>query len=240
MYRFHTLSLFKLLACVQAALVAGSALAAQAHTVYDKRERDWRNGAIVYQVIVDRFVPSANLEAKRGLYPAPKVLRDWSEPAKPGVYLVDAKLNSAELDFWGGDLQSMTTRLDHIQGLGADVIYLNPIHLAYTNHKYDAFDFKAISPEYGTRAEFKRLAADVHQRGMKLVLDGVFNHMGRNAPKFQDAFNNPKSPCRELPRRMAPVHGRGDELQLAPDCAGCGQRRVVYAKGRPHDGAHAA
>ena len=192
----HT-SLCQILAGLCATAIATSALATTENTVFAKRERDWRNGAIVYQVIVDRFVPSAHLEAKRALYPAPKVLRDWSEPAKPGVYLEDAKLNSAELDFWGGDLQSLTTRLDHIQHLGADVLYLNPIHLAYTNHKYDAFDFKAISPEYGTHQEFKQLATDVHQRGMKLVLDGVFNHMGRNAPKFQDAFKNPQSPWRD-------------------------------------------
>jgi len=187
----------RFLPALLAPLFATQVMAAPAGTPYQKRERDWRNGAIVYQVIVDRFVPSANLQAKRALYPAPKVLRDWSEPAKVGVYLEDAKLNSAELDFWGGDLQSLTTRLDHIQQLGADVLYLNPIHLAYTNHKYDAFDFKAISPEYGTHQQFKQLATDVHQRGMKLVLDGVFNHMGRNAPKFQDAFNNPKSPWRD-------------------------------------------
>jgi glycosidase len=179
------------------AIATGVFAAATADSPFFQRERDWRNGAIVYQVIVDRFVPSANLQAKRTLYPAPKVLRDWSEPAKAGVYLEDAKLNSAELDFWGGDLQSLSTRLDHIQNLGADVLYLNPIHLAYTNHKYDAFDFKAISPEYGTHQDFKLLAANVHQRGMKLVLDGVFNHMGRNAPKFQDAFKNPQSPWRD-------------------------------------------
>jgi glycosidase len=158
---------------MQLATLANSVLAAETVN-YDKRERDWRNGAIVYQVLVDRFVPSANLDAKRALYPAPKVLRDWSDPAKPGL----------------------STRLDYIAQLGADVLYLNPIHLAYTNHKYDAFDFKEISPEYGTRAEFKQLAADVHKRGMKLVLDGVFNHMGRNSPKFQDALKNPKSPWR--------------------------------------------
>lgn len=158
-----------------------------------KRERDWRNGAIVYQVLVDRFAPSARLEAKRGLYPAPKVLRDWSEEPKPGAYLPDAKLNSQEIEFWGGDLASLGGRLDYVQQLGADVLYLNPIHLAYTNHKYDALDFHAISPEFGNREDFRRLAADVHARGMKLVLDGVFNHMGRNAPIFQDAITNPAS-----------------------------------------------
>lgn len=161
------------------------------------RERDWRNGAIVYQVLVDRFAPSAQLEAKRRLYPAPKVLRDWSEVPQPGTYLSAARLNSQELDFWGGDLASLSSRLDYVQQLGADVLYLNPIHLAYTNHKYDALDFQEISPEFGDRADFIRLAADVHARGMKLVLDGVFNHMGRNAPIFQDALHNPASPWRE-------------------------------------------
>ncbi|MBI5295326.1 MAG: glycoside hydrolase family 13 protein [Chloroflexi bacterium] len=162
-----------------------------------KREQDWRNGAIVYQVLVDRFAPSAQLEAKRALYPSPKVLRDWSETPKAGAYLSEAKLNSQELDFWGGDFASLRSRLDHVQQLGANVLYLNPIHLAYTNHKYDALDFLKISPEFGDREDFLRLVADVHARGMKLVLDGVFNHMGRNAPIFQDALANPGSPWRE-------------------------------------------
>jgi glycosidase len=164
---------------------------------FAQRERDWRNGAIVYQVLVDRFAPSTRLEAKRGLYPAPKVLRDWSEVPHPGTSLADAHLNSQELDFWGGDLASLSDRLDYVQHLGADVLYLNPIHLAYTNHKYDALDFQAISPEFGNRQDFIRLAADVHARGMKVVLDGVFNHMGRNAPIFQDAITNPASVWRD-------------------------------------------
>jgi glycosidase len=172
-----------------ACLLAGAAQAGP----FEDRERDWRNGAIVYQIIVDRFVPAANLDAKRALYPVPKTLRPWTETPKPGPYLQDQKLAAHELDFWGGDLASATTKLDHIQQLGADVLYLNPIHLAYTNHKYDAFDFQAISPEYGTREDFKRLAADAKRRGLKVVVDGVFNHMGRNAPIFKEAFADPKS-----------------------------------------------
>ncbi|MBP7914313.1 MAG: hypothetical protein KAZ63_03125 [Vitreoscilla sp.] len=191
----HTIQQIVAIGLLAAPVLVAAGTAAP--TVYEKRERDWRNGAIVYQVIVDRFVPSADLAAKRGLYPPPKVLRDWSEPSRPGTYLADAKLNSQELDFWGGDLASLATRLDHVQGLGADVLYLNPIHLAYTNHKYDALDFQQISPEYGTRADFKRLAADVHARGMKVVLDGVFNHMGRNAPIFQQALADPRSRWRD-------------------------------------------
>ncbi|MBH9575317.1 glycoside hydrolase family 13 protein [Inhella proteolytica] len=164
---------------------------------FDAREKDWRNGAIVYQVLPDRFAPPANLDAKRPLYPAPKILRRWDETPKRGQYLPEAKLWSHEIEFWGGDLQSLTAKLDHVQQLGADVLYLNPIHLAYTNHKYDAFDYQAVSPEFGTRADVKALAQNLHARGMKLVLDGVFNHMGRNAPKFKDAEANPKSPWRD-------------------------------------------
>lgn len=158
---------------------------------FEDRERDWRNGAVVYQIIVDRFVPSADLEAKRALYPPPKTLKPWSETPRPGPYLEDQKLSAHELDFWGGDLASAMSKLDHIQRLGADVLYLNPIHLAYTNHKYDALDFQRISPEYGTRDDFRRLAADAHRRGLKVVLDGVFNHMGRNAPIFRQAMAEP-------------------------------------------------
>ena len=197
----HRLTLPRLLLGFFATAVAAAALAAPPTGPDERREADWRNGAIVDQMLVDRFVPAANLDAKRLHYPPPKVLRDWQESAKPGVDLADAKLNSRELDFSGGDLQGRSTRLDHIQQPGADVLYLNPVHLADTNHKHDAFDFKAIfkavSPEDGSRADLKRLAADVHQRGMKLVLDGVFKHMGRNAPKFQDALNNPRSRWRD-------------------------------------------
>jgi cyclomaltodextrinase / maltogenic alpha-amylase / neopullulanase len=163
---------------------------------YTRREADWRCGAVVYQVLVDRFAPSANLDAKRHLYPAPKVLRRWDEPAQRGTFREDVKVWSHEIDFWGGDLASTLSRLDHVQGLGADVLYLNPIVLAYTNHKYDALDYNTISPEYGTRADVKKLATELKRRRMKLVLDGVFNHMGRNSPKFLEAQAKPSSPYR--------------------------------------------
>lgn len=165
--------------------------------VFEAREKDWRNGAVIYQVLVDRFAPSADLAAKKSLYPAPKVLKTWDDSPKRGTYVEEARVYSHEIEFWGGDLKSMATKLDHVQQLGADVLYLNPIHLAYTNHKYDALDYNQISPEYGTRDDLKKLAANLHDRQMKLVLDGVFNHMGRNAPRFQEALANPKSPYRD-------------------------------------------
>jgi glycosidase len=164
---------------------------------FEAREQDWRNGAIVYQVLVDRFAPSANLDAKRHLYPAPKTLRRWDETPKNGQFVANANVWSHEIDFWGGDLASLSGKLDYVQQLGADVLYLNPIQLATTNHKYDALDYLQISPEYGTRDDLRALATNVHQRRMKLVLDGVFNHMGRNSPIFQQAEKDPASKYRD-------------------------------------------
>lgn len=165
--------------------------------VYADREKDWRIGPVVYHVLVDRFAPPGHLEAKRGLYPPPKRLRPWSESPARGQEIRDAGLWSHEIDFWGGDLASLRGKLDYIDQLGVDVLYLNPIHDAYTNHKYDALDYFKVSPEYGTRDDVKALATDVHARGMKLVLDGVFNHMGRKSSWFQEAMANPKSPKRD-------------------------------------------
>ena len=165
--------------------------------VYDRREADWRNGAVVYQVIVDRFAPPADLEAKRALYPPPKRLRPWSEPPARGQYNKQAGVWSHEIDFWGGDLNSLIGRLDYLTSdLGIDVLYLNPIHLAFTNHKYDAQDYFEVSPEYGTRDDVRRLAEALHQRGRRLVLDGVFNHMGRTSKWFQEAMADPQNPRR--------------------------------------------
>lgn len=163
---------------------------------YEARENDWRNGALVYQVIVDRFAPNPDLAAKQHLYPHPKRLRRWEETPSKGEYLSDYEVWSHELDFWGGDLASLRGRLDYLTQLGADVVYLCPIHLAWTNHGYDALDYQQVRPEYGNRADVCRLAADLHARGMRLVLDGVFNHMGRQSAAFQAAASDAADPHR--------------------------------------------
>ncbi|MDP1899587.1 MAG: alpha-amylase family glycosyl hydrolase [Rubrivivax sp.] len=178
---------FSITAFAQTAMNHANATDLALAGTFEAREQDWRNGAIVYQVLVDRFAPAADLQAKRTLYPAPKVLRPWSELPQRGRYLEGAQVWSHEIDFWGGDLHSLQGKLDYVQQLGADVLYLNPIHLATTHHKYDALDYQQVSPEYGTRDDVRKLATELHRRGMKLVLDGVFNHMGRNAPIFQAA-----------------------------------------------------
>ena len=163
----------------------------------DARAKDWRIGPVVYQVFVDRFAPSENLEAKRAIIRPPRVLMSWSQTPVPGKKIQSLGLWSHELEFWGGDLKSLQSRLGYIQGLGADVLYLTPIQKAFTNHKYDAQDFKAVSPELGTRQDVRDLASGLHRRGMKLMLDGVFNHLGRTSPLFEEASRSATSPHRD-------------------------------------------
>lgn len=162
------------------------------------RAADWRCGAIVYQVLVDRFAPPADPAAKRAHYAAPRRLRRWEETPRRGRYVKAADVWAQEIEFWGGDLESLAGRLDHISSLGADVLYLNPIFEAYTNHKYDATDYHRVDPGYGDRAALAALADACHARGMRLVLDGVFNHIGRRAPMFQAALADPASPWRDF------------------------------------------
>ena len=128
---------------------------------------------------------------------AGRSLWNWDELPTRGRYLPEAKVWSHEIDFWGGDLASARGKLDYVQRLGADVVYLNPIHLAWTNHKYDALDYKALSPEFGSGADLDALIADTHAHGMKFVLDGVFNHMGRNSAIFREAASGPGSRYRD-------------------------------------------
>ena len=159
----------------------------------ESRAEDWRYGPVVYQVFVDRFAPPNDPDAKRKIITPPRRLRAWADTPKTGVYDKAQGLWTHELDFWGGDLAGLTGKLDYIQSLGADVLYLLPVHKAFTNHKYDAQDYEAVSPEYGTRKDLLALADNVHHRGMKIMLDGVFNHVGKTSALFQSALRDPNS-----------------------------------------------
>lgn len=179
-------------------MLTALALAAQIRTPnFAELAKDWRNGPIVYQVLVDRFAPSENLEAKKAVYAAPRTLHLWSETPKGGVFLPEANVWSHEVAFWGGDLKSLRGKLGYIRDLGADVLYLNPICKALTNHKYDAQEYNEVAPEYGTRKDVSDLANSLHAQGMRLMLDGVFNHMARSGFRFQEALKDPRSRYRD-------------------------------------------
>lgn len=160
---------------------------------FEALAKDWRNGAIVYQVFVDRFCPPANLASKRSLYSAPQALRTWAETPRPSVYDPKIKTYPHVLEFWGGDIVGLRSKLDYVKQLGADVLYLLPIFKSPSNHKYDTEDYFRVDPQYGTAQDLKALIADVHRKRLKIMLDGVFNHIGATSPFFREARANPRS-----------------------------------------------
>jgi glycosidase len=160
------------------------------------REKDWRNGGIVYQIFVDRFVPSADLKSKTHLYQSPRSLQDWQTLPQRGFKDAKTRYWTHELAFWGGDLKSTTTKIDYLKTLGVQTVYLNPIFDAYSNHKYDTYNYEVVSPEYGNLNDLSKLIQQLKDRGMQLVLDGVFNHMAIESPRFLEASKT-NSPYRD-------------------------------------------
>lgn len=104
-----------------------------------------------------------------------------------------------------GDLNGLIERLDYINDgdpttradLGATCIWLLPVNTATSYHGYDVVDYYSIDPDYGSIADFKRLVAEAHQRGIRVIIDLVLNHTSVEHPWFQDALNNPDSPYRD-------------------------------------------
>ena len=97
-----------------------------------------------------------------------------------------------------GDLQGIRSRLDHLEWLGVDVIWLSPIYASpQADNGYDIADYQAIDPTFGTLDDFDALLADVHARGMKLVMDLVVNHTSDEHPWFLESRSSPRSPKRD-------------------------------------------
>lgn len=169
---------------------------------------DWAKGAVIYQIYVDRFYngdPSNDVETGEYAYIGDisvKVDRWEKTPEVMGVR-----------EFYGGDLQGIMEKLDYLQELGVEVLYLNPVFVSPSNHKYDCQDYDYIDPHLGvivkdcdgllqngdrdntharkyiervtnlenleaSNALFAQLTQEIHKRGMKIILDGVFNHCG--------------------------------------------------------------
>ena len=89
-------------------------------------------------------------------------------------------------NFFGGDFTGIIHRLDYLKELGISGIYFTPIFAAHSNHKYDTIDYMEIDPQFGTKETFKQLVDECHRRGIKVMLDAVFNHSGYFFDKFQD------------------------------------------------------
>jgi glycosidase len=87
-------------------------------------------------------------------------------------------------DYFGGDLRGVDQYLDYLQSLGVNTIYFNPIFDAGSNHSYDTQDYYSIDPYFGTQKDWQNLVKHADQRGMRIVLDGVFNHLSSDSPIF--------------------------------------------------------
>ena len=151
----------------------------QARTAYSDPP-DWVEEAVIYQIFPDRFRRSGRVKEQRNLH-----LKPWgSDPSLQG--------------FQGGDLYGVIDALDHIQSMGVTCLYLTPIFSSASNHRYHAYDYFQVDPLLGGNASLDALITAVHARGMRLVLDGVFNHCGRGFWAFHHVVENGQaSPYRD-------------------------------------------
>ncbi|MBN9655937.1 alpha-glycosidase [Halobacillus sp. GSS1] len=93
-------------------------------------------------------------------------------------------------NFFGGDFQGVIDHLDHLEKLGINGIYFTPIFKAHSNHKYDTIDYMEIDPQFGDKETFRKLVKACHERGIRVMLDAVFNHSGYYFEPFQDVLKN--------------------------------------------------
>jgi glycosidase len=127
---------------------------------------DWAKGAVMYQIFPERFANGDPANDPDGTVP-------WGTEPAP-------------IQFQGGDLQGITGRLDHLQWLGVDVIYLNPIFTSPSNHKYDTVDYYSVDPSFGGDEALRGLVDAAHGRGIKVILDASFNHVHPRFFAFAD------------------------------------------------------
>ena len=167
---------------------------------------DWARGAVAYQIFSDRFFdghPSndpapdaaqgtdgADVYRYGDVYGNPVLAKGWDELPEGYCRAYQAG-TCAEgplgRDFYGGDLAGVTAKLDDLEALGVTVIYLNPIFAAPSNHRYDTSSYEFIDPDLGTLEDFETLVREADARGIRVLLDGVFNHVSSDSPWFDRA-----------------------------------------------------
>jgi glycosidase len=131
---------------------------------------EWVKHSVFYQIFVDRFSNGDELNDPENVVP-------WGSTPTPS-------------NLMGGDLQGIINRLDYLTSLGVNALYLNPIFHSPSNHKYNTYDYFQIDPHFGDLTTFHKLIVQCHQRGIKVVLDGVFNHCGRGFFAFNNIIEN--------------------------------------------------
>lgn len=150
-------------------------------TLYDKDRSvpKWYKEGIMYQIFPDRFYKS---DAYKPTYFKNSMVHgNWNDTPH---YFRNKDGSIAYWDYFGGNLDGITEKLDYLKELNITILYLNPIFEAISNHKYNTADYKKISPDFGDEAAFKRLCAEAKKRGMRVILDGVFSHTGDDSKYF--------------------------------------------------------
>jgi glycosidase len=131
---------------------------------------EWAKGQVFYQIFPDRF-----FNGNKNIDP-PGCVKWGSVPDRE--------------NYMGGDLAGIEMKLPYLENLGIECIYLNPIFKAEYNHKYATEDYYEVDPAFGTKEDLKRLVRKCHKKGIRVILDGVFNHSGIKFEPFVDLLNN--------------------------------------------------
>ncbi|MBR3898029.1 MAG: glycoside hydrolase family 13 protein [Bacilli bacterium] len=141
---------------------------------------NWAKGKIMYHIFVDRFKKSDDSLLTE--LPHRHIHKSWNEDLKTGPD-EEGRWNT---DFYGGNIRGIIDSLDYIKSLGVSIIYLSPIVKSQSNHRYDTADYEEIDPYIGTEKDLKELCEKAHKKGMKIILDAVFNHTGNDSKYFNE------------------------------------------------------
>jgi glycosidase len=149
----------------------------------------WVAGQVAYQIFPDRFAkgdPASLSKGAQTTYQYPVLLKKWEDevPEAP----------PKSRDFYGGDFRGVIERLGYIKELGVTTIYFTPVFESPTNHRYDAMNYFKIDPRLGTEADLRELIEKAGARGIRVLLDGVFNHCSQDSVYFKAARADKLSP----------------------------------------------
>ena len=155
-------------------------------TVYEESSTPaWFGCGVVYQIFPDRFC-RLELPDPAGMVGSRTIHENWSNLPD---WRPDEQGEVRNCDFFGGSLQGILSKLDDLADFGVTVLYLNPVFESASNHRYNTADYRAIDPMLGTEDDFHHLCQEAKRRGIRVILDGVFNHTGSQSRYFNaDGF----------------------------------------------------
>lgn len=166
-------------------------------TVYEeKRIPGWVKSSVCYQIFPDRFCRIGDTPFKKGAF----VYENWNDLPE---YRKNNDGSISQWDFFGGNFKGIESKLQYLHELGINLIYLNPIFSARSNHRYDTSDYLNVDSTLGTNEDFASLVRKAKSLGIRIILDGVFNHTGCDSLYFdindthgEGAYHNEKSEYR--------------------------------------------